>query len=128
MKKSFTMVAAFVLALSGIVFACDGWRQIEKKNKRYDRIDLTADQKKQINSLRDKAVAQFSDDHNKPGGCDHYHHQTVGKFVSDADGVLTNVQRMELRTGEKIERLEGEVKMLRKEIAELKALVKSLKK
>lgn len=119
------LVGGLVVAFGSLVYACDGWRQVEQKNHRYENLDLTAEQKQKIEDMKQRAIAQFRDDH-KGGGCDEKHQQTLAGFVAEADGVLTSAQRMELRTGEKLQSVEDELKQLRAEIRELKGLIKDL--
>ena len=114
-----------LLSFSSATYACDGWRRVENKFKKYDGVDLTQDQKTKIKTLKERAVAGFSDDH-KHGSCDAAHEKTIAKYASEAEGVLTNAQKMELKTGERIMTLETEVAQLRREIQELKAMIKKL--
>lgn len=127
LKRTIPAIAGLVLGLATVVWACDGWREIEHKNKRYDTLDLTSEQKAQIEALKQKAVASFRDDH-KHGGCDDKHEQTMARFITEADGVLTSAQRMEVRTGERLASMESELKALREEIKELKSLIRELAK
>lgn len=126
MKRTIPALAGGLLvAFGSLVYACDGWRQVERKNDRYEHLDLTAEQKQRIEELKQQAIAQFREDH-KHGGCDERHEQTLAGFQAEADGVLTSAQRMEVRTGEKLANVEEELRQLRAEVRELKALIKEL--
>jgi hypothetical protein len=128
MKKiviAFSALLVAFLAFSGTAEACDGYYRIEKKNKRYEQLTLNKAQKTKIDALKSKWAHAFKDDH-KRGACDAEHDKTVAKFAAEADGVLTSAQRMEIKTNEKLKALEKQISDLRREIAEMKRLIKSL--
>ena len=124
LKKS-VLAGAFALAFATVAVACDGWRRVEEKNKRYEMIELTQEQKTRIEQMKQQAIANFRNDHGQ-GGCDEQHARTLQAFQTEADTVLTNAQRMELRTAERIQGLEEEVRALRAQITELTAAVRAL--
>jgi hypothetical protein len=126
-KRAPVIAGAFALAFATVAFACDGWRRVEEKNRRYELIELTQEQKQKIDQLKQQAVANFRNDHGQ-GGCDEQHARTLQAFQTEADTVLTNAQRMELRTAERIQGLENEVRQLRHQNPELTALVRPHKK
>ncbi len=116
---------AALVAFTGTTMACDGYHRVKKKQKRYDNLTLTKKQKEQITALKRKAIKGFSDDH-KHGGCDELHAKTVAKFVAEADGVLTSAQKMEIKTNEKLKKMEKEIAQLKRDIAELKQMIREL--
>lgn len=130
MKKKAISILGMLVALaafSGTASACDGYYRIEKKQKRYEHLTLNKDQKSKMDALKSKWTAAFKDDH-KRGACDAEHEKTLAKFVVEADGVLTSAQRMELKTQERIKSLEKQVTDMRRELAELKRMIKELAK
>lgn len=127
-RNTFFAAAILLFGLGSYAIACDGYRQVERKHKRYDRVDLTSAQKKALQKLKSEAITGFQHDHKKMGHCDEHHKVTLTKFQTHADGVLTNVQRMELRTTERLDSLSKEVRELKSEIRELKSLVRQLVK
>lgn len=130
MKTWIVSLLASLVAL--VVFAtpaaaCDGYRRVEQKQKRYESLTLTEQQQEQIAKLKQKAISGFSDDH-QHGGCDEEHAKTLSRFVAEADGVLTAAQKMELKTNEKLKKMEEEIAQLRRELAELKRMIRELKR
>lgn len=126
-KRTISLLGTLValVAFTGTAVACDGYHRVEQKQKRYDNLTLTKKQKEQITALKHKAIKGFRDDH-KHGGCDEAHARTVAKFVVEADGVLTSAQKMELKTNEKLKKMEKDIAQLRREIAELKEMIRAL--
>ena len=127
-KKILSLMIVGVLASSSTAFACytDWFNEIFAKvqTQKLDKDQLLA-------------IQQFKQDFNKAktqdhahGKCDKAHDAHVPTFIASAAGVLSDTQFKAVTGKEKTEtqKLRYEIFCLKQEIAEIKAMIKELKK
>lgn len=126
--KFLSLIAIFVIATSSSVLACHS----DYFNEVFAKV-----QKQKLNKAQVAEIVKFQSQFNRAKSLDHRHgkgcsaHDShVPAFIASAAGVLTDEQFKAISKQKKSEtqQLRYEIFVLKQEIAEIKTLIKALKK